>query len=116
MNPDKFNAISPYLDDIAMTLEEMLMEDSDHAKQVRYSLMEISKALGSDFPSISTSSCRRSPTESSEHCRSSNRGCQPITVTPPTPTPLTARRIAMSSAAPFTSCPTTGARNAGNPG
>ena len=49
MNPDKFNAISPYLDDIAMTLEEMLMEDSDNAKQVRYSLMEISKALGAEF-------------------------------------------------------------------
>jgi len=34
---------------MSMILEEMLMEDTDKAKQVRYSLMEISKALGPDF-------------------------------------------------------------------
>jgi hypothetical protein len=49
VNPDAFNAISPYLEDISHALEEMLLEDSDNAKQVRYSLMEISKALGADF-------------------------------------------------------------------
>lgn len=49
MTPDKYDAIRPYLDDMSMILEEMLMEDTDNAKQVRYSLMEISKALGPDF-------------------------------------------------------------------
>jgi hypothetical protein len=32
-----------------MILEEMLLEDTDNAKQVRYSVMEISKALGPEF-------------------------------------------------------------------
>lgn len=63
MNPDKFNAISPYLDDIAMILEEMLMEDSDNAKRMRYSRMGISKALGADppFPNSLLPSCQHSP-------------------------------------------------------
>ena len=49
MNPDKFAAISPYLEDIAMLMEQMLLEDTDAAKQIRYSLKEISEALGSEF-------------------------------------------------------------------
>ena len=49
MTPDQFDAIRPYLEDIETILEEMLMEDTDKAKQVRYSMMEISKALGTDF-------------------------------------------------------------------
>jgi len=50
VNPDTFNTISPYLEDMAMILEEMLQEDTDNAKRLRYSLTEISKALGPDFP------------------------------------------------------------------
>ena len=49
MNPDTFNAISPYLEDMTMILAEMLQEDTDNAKRLRYSLAEISKALGTDF-------------------------------------------------------------------
>jgi len=49
VNPDTFNAISPYLEDMTMILEEMLQEDTDNAKRLRYSLTEISKALGTDF-------------------------------------------------------------------
>jgi hypothetical protein len=49
VNPDTFNAIGPYLEDMTMILEEILQEDSDNAKRLRYSLTEISKALGADF-------------------------------------------------------------------
>jgi predicted Zn-ribbon and HTH transcriptional regulator len=49
VNPDTFNAISPYLEDMTMILEEILQEDTDNSKRLRYSLTEISKALGADF-------------------------------------------------------------------
>jgi len=36
VNPDTFKAISPYLEDMTMILEQMLQEDTDSAKRMRY--------------------------------------------------------------------------------
>jgi len=49
VNPDTFNAISPCIEDMPMMLEEILQEDTDNAKRLRYSLTVISDALKTDF-------------------------------------------------------------------
>jgi hypothetical protein len=46
MDPELFSRIGPFAEDLAAFLEEMITLNTDEAKQVRYSLQEISSALG----------------------------------------------------------------------
>lgn len=64
MDPEKFSKIGPFAEDLAVFLEDMITDDTDEAKQIRYSLQEISSAFGKGVPvTLSITVCADSHAE-----------------------------------------------------